>query len=167
MKGQISFVEYIVSFAVFSVFIAYMFFRLINYMPAYTDELRKEKIRSEAFQLSEYIINDPGSPINWDQGGAINRIGLSNIANLTNYISVSKVQRLQTSCTNNYNSVKAILGADYQFSISISDRGGISPPSVSLYCAPSSFSTRTINATVKRAVSFDNGNFGELTVSVW
>ena len=65
MKAQISFVEYIVSFSIFSVFVAYLFFRLLSYMPAYLNELRGEKLRSEAYQLSEFLINDLGEPLSW------------------------------------------------------------------------------------------------------
>jgi hypothetical protein len=168
MKGQISFVEYIISFAVFSVFVAYMFFRLLNYMPAYLDELRKERIRSQAYQLSEFLVNDPGDPIDWQSRSPVNRIGLSSVENKSNYISVGKVQKLASYCSSNYDFVKSKLGVDYQFSINILDEGGKVPlGSVVAVCNPTISVTRTINTTIRRPVAFDNGNFGELIVNVW
>src|SRR3990170_8314923 len=66
MKAQISFVEYIISFSIFGVFVAYMFFRVLGTMPVYADEIRGERLKNEAFQLSEFLINDPGDPVDWD-----------------------------------------------------------------------------------------------------
>lgn len=63
MKAQISFVEFIIAFSIFSVFVAYLFFRLLSFMPAYLNEIRSERVRSEAYQISELLINDPGEPM--------------------------------------------------------------------------------------------------------
>jgi len=70
MKGQLSFVEYLVSFLVFITFISYFFLRIINETPIFLNEIRNERIRAEAFQLSEILVNDPGEPINWETSGS-------------------------------------------------------------------------------------------------
>lgn len=165
MKAQISFVEYIVSFSIFSVFVAYLFFRLVDYMPIYLNELKGEKLRSEAFQLSELLVNDPGEPLDWQTkpDSSVKRIGLSSNENKTNYISADKVNRLSASCAGNYDLVKGWIGADYQFSIIVSSKSG-SPSAV---CNPISTTVRGVNATIKRFVAFDTESYGELIVYVW
>jgi len=165
MKAQISFVEYIVSFSIFSVFVAYLFFRLLSYMPAYLNELRGEKLRSEAYQLSEFLVNDPGEPVDWQTkpDSLVKRVGLSNIENKTNYLSADKVKRLAENCTSNYDLVKRWIGADYQFLLAVSDDSG----SISAVCIPTGAIIRGVNATIKRFVAFDTNSYGELTVYVW
>jgi len=65
MKGQISFVEYIVSITIFITFAVFFFYNLLSFMPTYLNEIRNERVRSEAYQISELLINDLGEPVNW------------------------------------------------------------------------------------------------------
>jgi hypothetical protein len=169
MKGQISFVEYVVSFAVFTVFSMYLFFRLLAYMPTYLDELDREKVRSQAYQLSEFLTNDPGFPIDWETGaGPVQRIGLSSVENKSGLISANKVLKMGDYCSNsNYGFVKSKMGVDFQFSVRVLDEGGPLPVGVVAICDPPSASVGSVNATVSRVVAFDNGNYGELIVNVW
>jgi len=165
VKAQISFVEFIVSFSIFSVFVAYLFFRLLSFMPAYLNEIRSERVRSEAYQVSELLINDLGEPVEWQAGpdDSIRRIGLSDIANKTNFLSVDKVDRLEEECTDDYEEVRKWIGTDFQFSIFIADKNGV----ISVTCIPQIVIVRDINATVRRMVAFGPEDYGELIVNVW
>ena len=90
MKGQLN-LEQIVAMTLFIAFSSYVFFTVFNLVPRYTSEVRSERLRSEAYQMSELLINDPGSPANWDKIVKPSRLGLSDeTANLTNFISKSK-----------------------------------------------------------------------------
>jgi hypothetical protein len=66
MKGQFS-VEYIVSMTIFIGFVTYIIFSIWRFIPNYLSELRNERIRSEAYQISELLINDPGEPMDWNK----------------------------------------------------------------------------------------------------
>jgi hypothetical protein len=172
VKAQISFVEFIVTFSIFSVFVAYLFFRLLSFMPAYLNEIRSERVRSEAYQISELLVNDPGEPISFNQGGPppadIKRYGLSHIANKTNFLDMGKVARFLDDCDADYERTRKKIGTDFQFSVSFNAQNGI--PSSTTSCGPPQVITRAINATVRRLVAFspeDSGNYGELIVNVW
>lgn len=64
MKGQAT-IEYLVSFIIFTGLIVYVYLSYSSNIPRFIEEVRKEDIRSKAFQLSEILINDPGNPVNW------------------------------------------------------------------------------------------------------
>ena len=64
MKAQISY-DFYFSLVVFVLFISFLFFRLITFLPFYSDEISIQRLRSEAYQISEILINDAGHPGNW------------------------------------------------------------------------------------------------------
>ena len=176
-KGQISFAEYLVALVVFISFVAYFSFQLLNFLPNYLTQIRSERVRSEGYQMSEILINDPGSPINWDRVPAdqINRAGLNDeTKNLTNYISAAKILQLKNLCNNGgYSNIKRWLGSDLDFSILItvynSNTGApeiFCPPEVSCSCKPPSYSIRAVNSTIKRFATVDSNHFAEIILQV-
>jgi hypothetical protein len=64
MKSQLS-MEYYISLTIFILFIGYIFFQLILRSPQFIMEVENERLRSESYQISELLVNNPGEPINW------------------------------------------------------------------------------------------------------
>lgn len=163
MKGQISFVEYIVSITIFITFSIFFFYSLLSFMPAYLNEIRNERVRSEAYQISELLINDPGYPIDWDLA-SIKRLGFSDEKfNKTNYLSESKINMIGSNCVPGYDKVKDLIGTDLDFTLILIDRNN---EQTIMYCSPTQIITRGINVTVRRIVAFDS-SYGELILQMW
>jgi hypothetical protein len=172
MKGQLS-MEVIVGMVIFIIFVSYLFFQILRLRPIYIQQIKAEKIRAEAYQISELLINDPGEPINWDTVDdlhKINRTGLSDHSyNLTNLISWSKVEKLNSSCSD-YELVREKVGVkDYQFSILVSRIDGGVP--ILCYPPPETVRISFVNFTIERVVGINVGNNvivpGKVVVRVW
>jgi len=167
-KGQISFVEYIVAFSIFLAFVAYFSFRVLGSMSEYSNEVKGEIIRTEAYQLSELLINDPGEPVNWDNGNSARRFGLSDEnSNRTNMLALNKVNQFELNCSGNgYYDVKKLLGSEYDFSILLKNK---TKPNgnVLINCYPTQIITKAVNVSVRRIVALNDGSFGELTIQMW
>lgn len=174
LKGQISFAEYLVSIIVFLSFTAYFAAQLLYFFPTYLTQLRNEEVRSEAYQISELLINDPGSPINWQNyiqstPSTVQRIGLNDEnQNLTNVVSTSKIYNFNAACNGNgYSSIKSLLGTSHDFSVLINIFNITSGNIVStLLCqAPMPFE-RTINVSIDRFADINSTFYAELIVQV-
>ena len=167
MKGQISFVEFLVALLIFAIFVGYFSFRLLTYVPYYLNELKKERANSEAYQISEILVNDVGNPANWDDlpFDQVKSLGLSDESiNKTNVLSFSKIDKLNSQCQADYASVKNLLQTDYDFSIYIlNSETGV----MLMSCQPSELIARNLNITVRRMISFNSGDYGELLLQVW
>ena len=167
MKGQISFVELLVTMSIFTTFIGYFSFQLINFYPIYLNEVRNEELRSEAYQLSELLINDIGEPGNWTGKyfAYVSRVGLSDENyNKTNYLSLMKISDFDSNCSSDYNLVKSKLASSYDFSIYLFQRYPIDKQLID--CKPPVITVSNINVTVRRIVYFGSG-YGELVVQMW
>lgn len=175
MRGQISFAEYLVAIAVFLSFAAYFAFQLLYFFPIYLTQLKNEEIRSEAYQISEILINDPGHPINWQSvvqsnPSAVQRIGLNDeTQNLTNLVSTSKIYSFNRTCQGNgYANVKSWLGTSHDFNVLIFIFNGTSgkfvPPV--LQCQASRPVERKINVSIERFADINSTFYAELIVQV-
>jgi len=173
-KGQISFAEYLVAIVIFVSFVGYFSFQLLNFFPAYLTQVRNERTRSEAYQLSEILVNDPGFPIDWPSHipsdiGSIKRLGLSDeTQNVTNLISTSKINQFITLCrSNGYPTIKKLLGSDNDFSVIISIiNANTSSTAAILNCTASSIIKRTINTTIVRFATINNTYYSQLILQV-
>ena len=100
---------------------------------------------------------------------SIARLGLSNAdKDVTNYLSFPKINAFNLSCTSNYGDVATLLGLDvnkYNFSITLIDITNPDPPLIN--CYPSTSLTRSINTTLSRYVTLDNGDVGEMIIQIW
>ncbi|MEM7821543.1 MAG: hypothetical protein QXX38_01880 [Candidatus Aenigmatarchaeota archaeon] len=173
MKAQISFVEYIVAFSLFISFSSILFLQVLSFMRTYSNEARNEIVRSEAYQISEILINDLGEPIDWNaligtpNENKIKRIGLSDERfNLTNFLSLDKINALRTKCNqaNGYDDVSRWIGATSQFSIILVDRS--ENPIEPVICKPNIFITRNVNVSIKRQIAFGS-KYGEILIQMW
>jgi hypothetical protein len=165
MKGQIS-IEYIIALILFIVFVLFFFVQLLNQQPIYMRELRSEIVRSEAYQLSEMLINDAGYPIDWTIAN-VQRIGLSSNLNKTNFLSKSKISSIGTSCNGGYTFIKNKIGAEDDFSLVIWQLPRQASDNPLLSCFPSQIALRDINITIRRPVAFEGGGYGELVLQMW
>lgn len=168
MKAQLS-MDVIIAMIIFVIFVSYLFFQLLALRPTYLQQIKVERVRAEAYQISEMLINDPGEPINWN-ASYVQRIGLSDQNyNLTNLISWSKVQNLSSLCNVNYELVRGNISTrEYQFSIVVVDRDG----GASVVCSPpvEVIWMGVMNFTVKRIVgitTLGGIHSGEVVVRVW
>jgi hypothetical protein len=167
MKAQISFVEYLIAFVIFVTFVGYFSIQILKFVPEYLNQIRSERVRAEAYQVSEILINDPGYPINWNIGN-VQRLGLSDeTKNLTNFLSANKINAIgdeMNPCKPGYDNIKKWLASDYDFSITLTRK---SPSeAILINCHPSVTAARATNTTIRRAFSFDSG-YGELIVQMW
>lgn len=165
MKGQISFVEYLAALSVFITSVIFIAYQLIYFVPQYLNEVNDERVRINAYQISELLINDPGNPPNWYASPQIYRIGLSNESlNLTNYVSLAKINTFNNLCNSQggYSVVKNYVGAAENFTVVFYDLTNPGPPLIS--CQPPISFSSLINTSISRIVAIDSGDVGELVV---
>lgn len=68
LKAQLT-IEYLASFITFIGLIIFIYFTYSGNIPEFIEEVKKEDVRSKAYQLSETLVNNPGDPPNWDDFG--------------------------------------------------------------------------------------------------
>jgi len=171
MKAQISFVEFLTAMLIFITFVGYFSIQILMFIPSYINEVRSENLRSEAFQISELLINDPGEPLEWNLNFKdANRTGLSDhTQNKTNLLSGVKILALDSECQKNYDLVKEKMGLDHDFSLILIDRKTDKPKIEN--CYPKSITKfRQVNITIRRVIAYEedgNINYGEMILQVW
>ncbi len=168
MKGQLT-LEYMISFGIFIGVISFIYMSYIGNIPKFVDEVEKESIRSETYQISELLINDPGEPPNWNLGN-VKRIGLQNqVQNKQNLIDRAKINILY-NCATQYQDFKNKIGTTRDFSLAIFDINTVNGGRTLLYsCSPPQIIKTTVNATVKRIIAYTDGaqiKLAELIVQV-
>jgi len=158
MKAQIGF-EQIVSLLLFVTSATHLVYLLLSYYPSYINEMKRQMILSEAYQISEILVNDCGDPANWYsvQVNQIKRIGLLNESlNKTNVISITKSINATRLCDSDYQRFKQLLDLKNDISLIVYIGNN-----VLVNC------TRPIGervARINRIISFDNGSYGELII---
>lgn len=170
MKGQIS-IDYYISLIIFIFFVVYFLFQTSTLVPIFIGQMEEHRIRAESFQLSELLVNDIGSPSNWNtlvpnQTDQIARIGLSDQSkSKTNLVSSSKVSALNTICSisDGQELLRSKLDTDLQLTVFVIDR---TDDSIDVNCEPE-LPSKGFLATTKRVIAFDDGRFGELAIRVW
>lgn len=166
-KGQLS-IEYFVAMIIFIFFVVYFLFQMSNLVPEFTGEMEGQRIRSEAYQMSEILINSPGIPANWNTLPYSQTVlfGLSNqTLNKTNLLSSAKMASIGSTCASlGQQSIRSKMYTDLEMSMLIVDRTDGSPR---LDCSAPRNNTRGFSVTVRRIVAFDDGRFGDLTLQVW
>jgi len=171
LKGQLT-IQYLASFIFFIGLIIYIYFAYSANLPAFVEEVRKEDVRSKAFQLSEILLNDPGEPKNWNQSttySELKRIGFADHdSNKNNLILKSKIDAFKTrwggSCgaPSKFKEIQEKLGLNQLFSILIFNITEDGNRQLLLDCVPSNFPKTSINATVKRITALNNSGKIEL-----
>ncbi len=162
LKGQLS-LEYYVSLVLFVMFVAYLIFQVLGFSPQYLSELKNERTKSEAYQVSELLVNDAGEPLNW-YASTPKRIGLSSNENKTNLLSQEKITALQTACQSSYESVRKLIDIDSDFSITLINL--ISGTKL-IDCQPAVPVIKEAKASITRIASLPDNSFVELTIQMW
>ena len=171
LKGQLT-IQYLASFIFFLGLVIYIYFSYSANLPTFVEEVRKEDIRSKAFQLSEMLLNDPGKPKNWNQSSTdIERLGFSDQhTNKNNLILKSKIDAFNSqfgdcSSSQQYEQVQEKLAFNTSFSFLIFNVSEDGVRELLLNCAPPEFPKTSINATVKRTTALNNTETGELELA--
>lgn len=165
MKGQISFIEYLAALSVFITSVVFIAYQMIYYVPQYLNEVNDERMRINAYQISELLVNDPGDPANWYTSPQIFRLGLSNeTLNKTNYVSFTKISAFNNLCSaqGGYDNIKKYVGATENFTILLYDMTTPGPPLI--ICQPSITFSSLINTSISRIVTIDSNHIGEIIV---
>lgn len=166
MKGQISFVEYLAALTIFITSVIYIAFQLISFVPQYLNQVNDERVRINAYQISELLANDPGNPINWYSSSPILRMGLSNEnVNKTNYLSLQKIIAFDNYCkaSGGYNNIKNNISSPGDFTVLLFNRTANSG-NILINCAPSFPLSTPLNNSIRRIVAIDSNDIGELIV---
>ena len=163
LKAQLT-IEYLASFITFIGLIIFIYFTYSGNIPGFIEEVKKEDVRSKAYQLSEVLVNDPGHLANWNDWP--DRIGLSDENfNKTNLISKNKVDLLNNGCGIDYERVKRLLGINQSFSIyvfNISQDTGLRQSPPLCRCTTPDLIKTAINTTVRRVTAMNNNGRIEL-----
>jgi len=174
MKAQLSF-EYYFALIIFVMFVSSLFLKLITFFPFYSAEIENQRLRSEAYQISELLINDVGYPGNWyevyeSELEKVKRLGLSDGGkNKTNLISMDKATAFNDLCQSSlplgYDKVLELLDVKDGFWVLLTN-DKVDSPEILIGCSPNEFSSK-IRTNITRIIAFDDGSFGQLRVSVW
>lgn len=153
---------------IFLLFTLYIIFQVNTIIPTYIHEINSQRLKSEAYQLSEILIDDLGEPVNWENLPIENvkRIGLSNESeNKTNFLSMDKINKLNSICSNNgYDTLVTKLGiSDYQVAFNLTN---VSSGENLISCRPTQIISRGFKIkTTRIAAAADT--VVKLTLEVW
>ena len=155
MKGQLT-IQYLASFIFFLGLVIYIYFSYSANLPAYVEEVRKEDVRSKAFQLSEILLNDP-------------EVGLSDEnSNKTNLISKNKLDQFESLCSD-FDDVQQKLVFNKSFSVYVfnvsQDPADLGKRNKIINCTSPDFPKTSINATIKRITVLNNTDTKELELA--
>jgi len=164
MKGQLSY-EYYLSIFIFVIFIIYIILQVVYTLPNYELKIKEQQLKSEAYQLSEMLVNDPGEPINWNITH-VKRVGLSDeTKNKTNLLSIQKIRNLSLYCSSNYQDLCDKLGIiDYQFALNITD---VKTNSLLVNCHPPQIISRRQKERITRIAAINSTDYVEIILEVW
>ncbi|MEM5852763.1 MAG: hypothetical protein QW228_00065 [Candidatus Aenigmatarchaeota archaeon] len=166
MKAQISFVEFLTAMTIFLGAVTFVAFQVSSFIPNYLNELKAQRLKSEIFQISELLINDPGYPIDWYKTSFDNvkKLGLSDeTKNETNLISGIKMKSFFSNCSKVGD--KIIL--DHNLEVTFKNITGSLNGSCSILKTQARGAR---NFTISRIVAYTDGimtRHGELVLSAW
>lgn len=168
MKSQLS-LEYYASIILFILFVSYIFFQTIALVPRFIKESDDERLKSEAYQISELLVNDVGEPSNWNiQPQQAKRLGLSTSLNKTNLLNISKISVFNSSCNTNYLKVRELIGTEYYFLIRLIELDSnailIDCPSIDIFKQLPVTKSKT---SITRIVALDSNKIGKLEIQLW
>jgi hypothetical protein len=161
-KGQFN-VEYFVVLTVFLMISVYFAFRLLEFYPEYLKNVKEEILRSDAYRLSEMLVNDDGEPSGWTvlPTDSIKRIGLSHsLYNQSNLLDTAKMAALENKCRTEYSKVRSLVGAAHDFYITTESTDG------TVYNCGSLPAAESI-AVIRRVFAFQDGDYGKMTLYMW
>ena len=168
MKGQLS-VDFLISLTLFVIIASYLSFQLLNIVPYFLREIKLQNLRSELFQISEILLNDPGEPIDWYENPDLTkRIGLlDEKKNLTNFLSLEKIIGMEKICKSDYERFRNLIGSERIILISIKE---LENERTLAACTPTNI-PKTQMITIIRNFAFINEtnqlSIGKMTIQAW
>lgn len=168
MKGQFSY-EFYFALSIFVIFVTYIAFQVIVATPNYTRQLQSQNTRLNAFRVSELLVNDNGYPINWQSNPpTANRLGLSDeTKNVTNMLSVAKINAFSSICSSDYSRVRQLLGLDLNTQMIVGISNIVSNTNMASCTPPQVVSKSTETFSITRLAAVNDGTYANITVTVW
>ena len=164
LKGQID-LEFMVSLSLFFIAVGYTFISITSIKPEFLYYMKKERLYSKVYSLSQLLINDPGDPINWENPATANRIGLMDERfNKTNLISKAKAQNF---CTSYEVFVRKM---DLKNNVSIVIRDLENTTNLNVECQPTTPVPLGLEAALRRIVAFNDTTgmrYAEFIIKMW
>jgi hypothetical protein len=158
MKTQVGF-EQFAALSIFVVSVLFLIYELISYYPNYINEIKRQALLVEAYQISELLINDVGEPANWNKFN-VKRIGLLDESlNITNVVSILKVSYANDICNSDYNRFKTLLDLKNDINFVVYLEGNL--------IANCSKAVGEKIAKMNRIISFSNKSYGEIIIWVY
>jgi len=155
MKAQVGF-EQFAALLLFVSSTSFLIYQILSYYPAYINEVKRQSLFSEAYQISELLVNDVGQPANWNLENVL-RIGLlDETLNKTNVVSISKVKYANKTCVESYSSFKQLLDLKNDINFVVYLEGKV----IANCSRP--LGERAVK--ISRIISFSNGSYGELVM---
>ena len=165
MKAQLSF-EYMLAFGIFIGIVVYIYLSYIRNIPPFIDEITKEAIRSDVYQISELLVNNPGEPAGWSNAATSRRIGfLNETANRENFLSETKITNGISFCGSNYNSFKGKIGTNKNFTLVILDVDTRTGTRTLIGSCNANIAKTSVNTTIKRIVTYTRQATGQIRVA--
>jgi len=124
MKAQLS-IDFIISLVIFIGVITYVLIQTLSYQYDFLKEIKKQKLYAKAYALSEDLLS------RW----------MDERYNLTNLVSLAKIQNDKQTCNSNYANFKNLIGIDVDFGFYVFDSSN------NLIASCSSLSKKTFNLT--------------------
>lgn len=158
MKSQAG-LEFYAAILIFVLSVTYIFIQIIMVMPKGIEEIRRQTLMSEAFQISEILIKDFGEPANWYSDlSTAKRIGLANESfTQVGIISYQKAIVANNTCNSNYDLFKRLLGINYDLGLVL-----VVQNNPIINCTKSYGGASVVK--ISRFIALENKSYGELTI---
>lgn len=117
MKSQIN-IEFIISVGIFISVIIIIASDVVHVFPAEYENIRQEKVKNKAYQVSEILLFSKGIPENWPEL-EISQISTIGLAIKRYDLNLSKILALEAKCNIDYESMSNLILQDKSMRIVI------------------------------------------------
>ncbi len=161
MKGVVD-IEFLLSVVVFISTVVFVSFIIITNIPLFHKEAESEDLRARTYEISQFLMFEKGVPDDWGVAN-VKTIGLSTGERYM--LSIEKITNMNTLCTNDYKTVKTLLGQDYRtdVKITITDPYGTKL----LECRPASVTRTRPESRITRYAVLQDKRIVRIDISVF
>lgn len=157
-KGQVT-IEYLIALLVFSSILIFLVFQIAHVIPEYRSTSQSNVLDAKAFRITETLVSTPGYSVSGGTDWNAVNVGMVGLASKPSVLSQAKITEFNKTCSNSYESTKALMGIDGDFAFRLTT------PTSFISCG------KRIPAGVTRSTSERyaslNGNWARLTFDVW
>ncbi len=149
MKAQVK-LEFIFSIVFFGLVLVFLVTQIANNNGIIITDSRADVLKAKTLAIIDLLSDSPGNPPDWENGGAIKRVGL---ASAPGKLSLTKINALKINC----DLFEKSFGT-FNYNMRISDETGDL-----LFCG---YSNITISINIKRPFMVE-GRRGEISLDLW